>query len=994
MKTLQIVLIIIAISQLGLAQVPTLSVHRESGSESLEISELNINVEILGNIATTTFDIVFFNPYNRILEGELSMPLKNGQEICRYALDINGKLREGVIVEKIKARQTFEAVVRQQIDPGIINRTKGNSFKTKIYPVPAKGSKRVVLAFVETLFGDAENLHYLLPLENMQEVKQFSLNVKAIKSGLKSKKISSGFQNIEFDNQDDAYVFHLERDNFTTNEPLNFTVPRFSEDKYQLFTCDYDGETYFYLNMKPDELGIKKKASPKNIAIFWDNSFSTTKRKIAAELNLLHSYLNTLNSKVNISVTVFNQNVSELKNFTSANEVISYIKSFENDGATLFENIKLPNNVDEIFLFSDGVNTIGKDELLLTKTPIYAITSSAGSNYSFLKHICAETNGEFIDLGVVSNDRALRLLMYDEEKFLSYDYDSGLIKEIYPKVSKRVDDYFEVAGILIGNEAELKVNFGGKSGITQTKSFTITKKTGSETIARLWAAKKIAALNSNYEQNKNDILILSQKHNIITKNTSLLVLDRVEDYVFHKITPPSELLDEYNRLLTLSKDSEPEKPSVDVIEKRNTNRFKKLEQWYERPLQPNTKKQSESVSEALSGSVSGLAEEEEIIPVTRQEAVTPPPPPPPPNVSESLNIVDDDVELEEELVIEDPEATEEMELDFSNMESEEEGEDVLFMVTSSASHYTTPKSSIKVLSWIPDAPYIKELRVAKDEELLPLYYKLKDENISRPAFYIQVSDLFFSKGRKSEAIRILSNAIELDLENPELLKVVARRLLDEGEYELAIKIFLEIKDLRPEEPQSFRDLAMAYNENKEYNKALDMYLYILDNEWGRFEEIKDVVFNELNCLVALYGDYLDLTKVSKDYIKSMPLDVRITIDWSSNESDIDLWVIDPNGEKCFYKNTHTRIGGKITTDFTQGYGPEEFSLKNAKRGFYTVYVNYYSESRQTITGPVTVYAELTTHYGTEKQETERIAVQLENDNYKKTMQIGQLEFKE
>jgi uncharacterized protein YfaP (DUF2135 family) len=124
----------------------------------------------------------------------------------------------------------------------------------------------------------------------------------------------------------------------------------------------------------------------------------------------------------------------------------------------------------------------------------------------------------------------------------------------------------------------------------------------------------------------------------------------------------------------------------------------------------------------------------------------------------------------------------------------------------------------------------------------------------------------------------------------------------------------------------------------------------------------------------------------------MPLDVRITIDWSSNENDIDLWVIDPNGEKCYYKNKRTKMGGKITKDFTRGYGPEEFTLKTAKRGFYSIYVNYYSESRQTITGPVTVYALLTTNYGTKDEKTEKISIQLENDNEKKTLQIGQLEF--
>jgi protein TonB len=74
--------------------------------------------------------------------------------------------------------------------------------------------------------------------------------------------------------------------------------------------------------------------------------------------------------------------------------------------------------------------------------------------------------------------------------------------------------------------------------------------------------------------------------------------------------------------------------------------------------------------------------EEEIIPITRQEEVKPPPPPPPPKVTDVLNIVEDDVELDEELIIEDTEATEDTEVDFSDIQTEEEVEEspVFFIV--------------------------------------------------------------------------------------------------------------------------------------------------------------------------------------------------------------------------------------------------------------------------------------------------------------------------
>jgi len=69
--------------------------------------------------------------------------------------------------------------------------------------------------------------------------------------------------------------------------------------------------------------------------------------------------------------------------------------------------------------------------------------------------------------------------------------------------------------------------------------------------------------------------------------------------------------------------------------------------------------------------------EEEMIPVTRQEEVKPPPPPPP-QVTEILNIVEDDVEIEEELEIEDMEADEQMEVEIVEVVEEVEEEEEVF----------------------------------------------------------------------------------------------------------------------------------------------------------------------------------------------------------------------------------------------------------------------------------------------------------------------------
>ena len=123
----------------------------------------------------------------------------------------------------------------------------------------------------------------------------------------------------------------------------------------------------------------------------------------------------------------------------------------------------------------------------------------------------------------------------------------------------------------------------------------------------------------------------------------------------------------------------------------------------------------------------------------------------------------------------------------------------------------------------------------------------------------------------------------------------------------------------------------------------------------------------------------------------MPCDVRITLEWNYDNSDVDLWVTDPRGEKCFYSHARTEIGGRISKDFTGGYGPEEFLLKKAIDGKYKIEANYYGNSRQKLTGPATVLAKLTTYYGTALEKTESIVVRLKDQS--EVVEIGKLSYK-
>jgi len=99
----------------------------------------------------------------------MQFPLRTGQAVTGFALDIDGELRPAVPVDKAKGRQVFEDVTRTRVDPALLESTGGNNYKLRVYPLPALGTRRVVLEITETLTrvnqGVRAMLDYQLPLQ-------------------------------------------------------------------------------------------------------------------------------------------------------------------------------------------------------------------------------------------------------------------------------------------------------------------------------------------------------------------------------------------------------------------------------------------------------------------------------------------------------------------------------------------------------------------------------------------------------------------------------------------------------------------------------------------------------------------------------------------------------------------------------------------------------------------------------------------------------------
>ena len=73
--------------------LPQVKVSQEDNAKPMQLQDLSVDILVVGQTAVTTMEMTFYNPNSRVMEGEFEFPLSDGQQVSRFALDIDGKLR-------------------------------------------------------------------------------------------------------------------------------------------------------------------------------------------------------------------------------------------------------------------------------------------------------------------------------------------------------------------------------------------------------------------------------------------------------------------------------------------------------------------------------------------------------------------------------------------------------------------------------------------------------------------------------------------------------------------------------------------------------------------------------------------------------------------------------------------------------------------------------------------------------------------------------------
>lgn len=146
----------------------TLTVLGETGAQvPLSIESVDVEVTIEGHMARTQVTQVFRNHRPQQTEGTYEFTLPDGAAISRLAMDVEGVMMEGELVERERARAIYEQIVRSMRDPALLEWQGGNRFKTQIFPIPANGTKTVILAYETLLPESREGSRYVYSLPQL-----------------------------------------------------------------------------------------------------------------------------------------------------------------------------------------------------------------------------------------------------------------------------------------------------------------------------------------------------------------------------------------------------------------------------------------------------------------------------------------------------------------------------------------------------------------------------------------------------------------------------------------------------------------------------------------------------------------------------------------------------------------------------------------------------------------------------------------------------------
>jgi hypothetical protein len=866
---------------------------------------------------------------------------------------------DGVLVDQPKAREVYEDKIRQGIDPGMAVVSRANVFSTRVFPIRAKSGRTIRLAFVAPVQPDTG---WRLPLMTDNSVGALSINVST--DSVRS------LPQVDLPIKQEAQWQHAGGENVllanAKNQPLSgeLRIGPIAPVQPLLVSRHPNGKLFFQLT---DQLGASKQVSSLNrVRVYWDRSRSRRDQSTKQEIALLNDYLSAVRPTA-IDVVVFNSSGARLVTKEEEKEVAQLLGAVVYRGATSFAvlaGLKLPA-VDACLLFSDGVGTIDGRDGFKPDCQLTAITSAADADRGYLRRLTRASGGDMIALHANSNQASSIQTSSIQKLLAQLTNRSPRIVDVRDQNDGRLAFNVVSSGergwIIVGEapaSGPIVVSIGGPGAGTTTRRYDPESISGHpfEGEAALWAADRIADLAAQ-DGMLNEVRTLSKRYSIANPAMAFLVLETPQDYAMANVEPPKSYPAKESKIYRAAK----AEYDANLAKQRNGRidamiaSWEEQKEWWSTKFEPSPRKKL--VDKAAD--VRAL----ESVPAPALQMGAP-----------SVRMKDSNAAADLETVV--------VTGSFIHPSLQESAMPINVIADGS------PATRIELQPWNPDRPYLKALDAANKNTLHATLLAQEQLFGELPAFYLDTAEWFNINGRRAEALELLLSALDLPTRNEDTLAVVADRLLRYGQFDRAIWLFEQNLAVLDNLPQPRRALALALvkraqspaanQPKRDLLRALHLLNEIITAPWiSDYEGIELIALMDANAIVpALKKAGVAKLELDPRLIALLDVDLRVVIQWNTGNTDIDLWVDEPNGERVIYSNPHSSSGGRLSNDMTSGYGPEEYLLHVAPSGKYQIRLNVFAADRINPNGATVVTAHLIRDFGRSTQHEEVIDLEL------------------